>query len=123
MKSVYNIFILLAMLILWSCSARININESLIGEWQRLDCSTMPNTIITYNEIILQEGCTCTYHVTDNGRMDIIRNWVSKGEPDYETTCQFWFNHDTLTITNMQVGWAEIYPPFYYPITLKKVGQ
>ena len=86
MKSVYNIFILLAMLILWSCSARININESLIGEWQRLDCSTMPNTIITYNEIILQEGCTCTYHVTDNGRMDIIRNWVSKQHVSFGLT-------------------------------------
>ncbi len=102
------------------CRSKENIQDSLIGKWQRLDAS-MPDVIITANEITLQEGMVCAYQISDDSKLHITRNWVAKSEPHHEADCSFSLKHDTLIISDMQMTTAAIYPPEYSPITLKRI--
>ena len=104
------------------CQSKENIQGLLTGKWQRLDAS-MPDVVITANEITLQEGMTCTYQISDNSKMHITRNWVANSEPHYEADCSFSLKHDTLIISDMQMTTAAIYPPEFLPITLKKLPR
>lgn len=120
MKAKITFFIALITVILSGCQTKDNIQESLTGKWQRLDAS-MPDVVITVNEITLQKGMVCTYQITDASKMHITRNWVEKSEPHHEAICSFYLKNDTLTISDMQITLAAIYPPEYSPITLKKI--
>ena len=118
------VFLALVPLMMSCTTTEINNKSSkeLVGEWERLD-TNYGNTIITEDMILLDSNMACNYYVIEAGLIRVQRLFLDEDNPAFDDTCKFWFTHDTLTITAMQMSPAAIYPPTFYDIILKKLAH
>ena len=130
MKSKFFIIALMVTILL-ACTPNepeINEQDRLIGEWEHVDATWAPNTIITDSQIIFNSNLTYDYRLLEPGKLYIkYSKWVLSAEKDSieyirEDTSRYWFNNDTLTITNV-IGYViQTYPPSYGPAKLRKIN-
>lgn len=111
-----------ATLLLVACNSIVHEQDLLMGQWNRIVRGQVTEDIvqITDKAIIYANDTICTYSIQEPGLLHVTRSWLAENNPAHEADCQYWFQSDTLTITNMMITAAAIYPPLFADITLIK---
>lgn len=119
MKKIKWISLFAICIMCFSCTPIKNFQEQIIGEYSRIQ--NIPPTTITSKNIILDGFIVHEYTIIREGQLHIKRTWLNSNAVDYEDDCEYWFSNDTLIITKLAVELAEVYPPSYGPVYLKKI--
>lgn len=104
----------------------MDLDNAFVGKWQKIDVmGTGDSRIITISEEeiwVPYQGPTL-YWVIDENNIRVRRLFLDERNVAYEDTCQFWFNHDTLTITSILLSMSAIYPPEFGDVKLIRIPK
>ncbi len=106
------------------------VHQKMLGQWEAEGWGdNNKRWTITQDSIyntVYYEGDTLhhsqmVYKLLNDSTVYLIRCWVNRDEPYYAVKTDFHFqNENTLVINDFYQTLAEVYPPQYRPITLKR---
>ena len=104
----------------------MDMDNVFVGKWQKIDVmGTGDSRIITISieEIWIPYQGPSIYWEIDKNNIRVRRLFLDERNVAYEDTCQFWFNHDTLTITSILLSMSAIYPPEFGDVKLIRIPK
>lgn len=105
----------------------MDLDNAFVGKWKEIGRYWIDDDarIITISEEeiwVPYQGPTL-YWVIDENNIRVRRLFLDERNVAYEDTCQFWFNHDTLTITSILLSMSAVYPPEFGDVKLIRIPK